>query len=171
MHLGLLPRRQEFRRAREDLIGARGWLTLAGERLHGLVGEAEDWPSLLPVRPDQVIPGTRFLLIDRQSACCYPLRTGLNTLGRLPNNDIVFQENLISRRHCAVLVHAWGGAELHDLASRNGTFVNGRRVTRPASLTSGDTIRVYDRPLLFVSEKDYHQAGDPDDDHPATLPG
>jgi hypothetical protein len=167
-HFEALSRRQEYRRARETLLGARGWLTLACEHLHRLVDDSDDWPALLPVRPDQVIPGTKYLLLDRQTGCRYPLRTGLNTIGRLLDNDIVLEDFVISRRHCVLLVHGWGGCELHDTASRNGTFVNGRRVRQPTLLDSGDGIQVCQRLLLFVGEKDC-PAGGPDADHPETV--
>ena len=108
-HFRCSPRRYRYRRAREVLRGARGWLTLAAEAIHGLVGGVDQWPSLLPVRPEQLVPGPRYVLIDHQADLLYPLKTGLNTIGRLPDNDIVFEEDTVSRRHCAILVHAWGG--------------------------------------------------------------
>jgi hypothetical protein len=159
------PRRQDYRRCRDDLLQARGWLTLAGERLGGLASEADEWL----IRPDRVLPGTRYVLVDQREGCAYPLRTGLNTLGRFPDNDIHFEELCVSRRHCVFLVHAWGGCDLHDTASRNGTWVNGALVRRPARLSSGDRIRVCDRALLFVSEKDYEDECARYDDHPPTV--
>jgi hypothetical protein len=162
-HFGFIPRRQAYRRSREALLEARGLLTLAGEQLHGLLGAEEDWP----VRPDQVLPVTRFLLVDHQADCCFLLQTGLNTIGRLPSNDIVLEESWISRRHCVIVVHARGGCELHDTASLNGTWVNGQRVQRPVRLDSGDWIQVCHRLLLFVSEKDYN-AERGNDANPAT---
>ena len=74
----------------------------------------------------------------------------------------------MSRRHCAILVHAWGGCELHDTASRNGTCVNGRRVGPPVRLASGDQVRVCRRLLLLVSEADYRAEAE-DDAHPETA--
>jgi hypothetical protein len=158
------PRRQEYRRRREALLGERGMLTLAAERVYGLMDDSDEWP----IRPDRILPGTRYLLVDHHAGCVYVLKTGLNTVGRLPNNDIHFEELWISRRHCVLLVHAWGGCDLHDTASRNGTSVNGVRIDRPMRLTSGDCIQVSQRRLLFVSEKDY-QDGEWDDEHPATI--
>jgi hypothetical protein len=166
-HFGLIPRRQAYRRSREAVLEARGLMTLAGEQLRGLLGAEDDWPSLMPFRPDQVIPGTRFLLVDHQADCYFLLETGLNTIGRLPNNDIVLEDNWISRRHCVIIVHACGGCELHDTASLNGTWVNGQRVQQPVRLASGDWIQVCHRLLLFVSEKDY-QAERGNDANPAT---
>jgi pSer/pThr/pTyr-binding forkhead associated (FHA) protein len=40
------------------------------------------------------------------------------------------------------LVRQDGGIVLHDLGSTNGTYVNGRRVGSPISLSQGDAIQV-----------------------------
>jgi hypothetical protein len=159
----LFPRRLEYRRCREALLGERGWLTLAAEQFNDLVRHDDQWP----VRPDQALPGTRYLLVDRQSGGAYRLETGLNTVGRFSDNDIVFEDRYISRRHCVILIHAWGGCELHDTASLNGTFVNGARVRGPVRLASGDRIRLCDRDLVFVSEQDALDGQD--EDHSGTA--
>jgi hypothetical protein len=161
-------RRQQYRAARETLLAARGWLTMTAEQFRDWVGDSADWPALLPVRLDQLIPGTKFVLADFTAGCAYPLKPGLNTIGRLPDNDIVWEEKVVSRRHCVLLVHTSGGAELHDTASRNGTYVNDRRVRQPVPLSSGDRIRVCDRHLLFLSEQDY-LGGEEDESHPDTA--
>jgi hypothetical protein len=159
-HFGCHPRRYHYRGLRDALLSARGWLTLAAEGIHGLLGKVEDWPSLLPVRPEQLIPRPKYFLVDSLANCCYPLRIGLNTIGRLPDNDIKFEEMTVSRRHCVLLLHAWGGCELHDTASRNGTFINGQPLCCPIQLTSGDQIRVCEKLLLFVSGIEYEGGSD-----------
>src|SRR5262249_39600220 len=151
-HLGLCPRRADYRRARAVLLEERGCLTLAGEKACALLDAAEDWLPLAPARPDQFLPGTKYLLVDQRAACVYLLKVGLNTIGRLPNNDIVLEGLYTPRRHCVILVHVRGWCELHDTASRNGTFLNGRRLRAPVHVTSGDRIQVCDRPLFLVSE-------------------
>ena len=83
-HFEVRPRREQYRRARESLLGARGWVTLAAQRAGDLLGEGDDWPSLLPVRPEDVLPGARFFLIDERTGDRYAIRPGVNTLGRLP---------------------------------------------------------------------------------------
>src|SRR5262249_47721404 len=123
-HFGCCPRRYQYREARAVLVRARGWLTLAAEGIHGLLAGVDEWQSLLPVRPEQLVPGPRYVLIDHQAGFLYLLRTGLNTIGRFPDNDIVFEDDTVSRRHCAILVHIWSGCELHDAASMNGSFIN-----------------------------------------------
>jgi pSer/pThr/pTyr-binding forkhead associated (FHA) protein len=123
---------------------------MTGEQFRALMADADEW--LIPL--DRLLPGATYLLADQAAGCAYPLKTGLNTVGRMPDNDICLEETVISRRHCVLLVHAWGGCELHDTASRNGTFVNGARVVRPVRLTSGDSVRLANRDLLFVAARD-----------------
>jgi hypothetical protein len=170
VHLGFLPRRQDYRRAREALLGERGWLTMAAERVHAWVGTEENWPSLLPFRPEQILLATKYCLVDYQADCCYLLQAGLNTIGRLPDNDIVLEDITISRRHCSVILHACGGCDMYDMASLNGTFVNGARVVPSVRLVSCDRIRVGSRQLVFVSERDYAAVLE-HDDHPETAVG
>jgi hypothetical protein len=162
------PRRQHYRFSRNCVLAARGLLTRAGEHARDIVGEPEDWPSLLPIRPDQVLHGTRFYLIDEQAQCAYALKMGLNTIGRFATNDIVLEDLSISRRHCVVVVHTRGSCELHDTASRNGTWLNGKWVRQPVRLTSGDRIKVHQRQLLFINERDW-SAESADDDYPDTV--
>jgi hypothetical protein len=161
IHLDL-PRRQRYRRAREGLLESRGLLTQAIERMEDWVGGTTNWPSLLPFRPSQVLPGVRCQLVEQQKGDSYPLKTGLNTVGRYPENDIVFDEVTVSRRHCVVLVHVRGSCELHDTASRNGTFVNGSRIHQPTPLAIGDLIRICDRRLILAYAGNDEQVMDAD---------
>lgn len=156
------PRREDFRAARARLLGARGCLTIAGERFG-------DWLGFQAAgSAEPILPGGRSLLVATDSGIVYPLHVGLNTIGRLSNNDIVFEESVISRRHCTILVHTWGAGELHDTASRNGTYVNDRRVEWPVRLSSGDRIRICNKQFVFTSEEDFRAAegcGDDGDTH------
>jgi pSer/pThr/pTyr-binding forkhead associated (FHA) protein len=61
------------------------------------------------------------------------------TIGRLPTNDIVL-DNLALSRHHAEIVRKGGVLVLRDLASSNGLFVNGERVSEERTLRSGDVI-------------------------------
>lgn len=68
-----------------------------------------------------------------------PLSGPVLILGRDPAADVVVEGPRISRRHAAV--RAVGkGHQLEDLASANGTRLNGRPVLRPEPLTPGDRI-------------------------------
>jgi pSer/pThr/pTyr-binding forkhead associated (FHA) protein len=62
------------------------------------------------------------------------------TVGRDPGNDIILRDPKVSRHH-AEIVFERGFFVLHDLASANGTYVNGKRV-RVAPLTHGVKLRM-----------------------------
>ena len=62
------------------------------------------------------------------------------TLGRDPGNDIILRDPKVSRHH-AEIVFERGFLVVHDLASANGTFINGKRV-RIAPLTNGSQLRL-----------------------------
>jgi len=144
------PRRDDFRRAREALLEARGLHTLAVEKQdHGF--GAGDSHTMVQDLPERVPANAEHWLMDQGGI--YPLRVGVNTVGRLPDNDVVIQGPYVSRRHCAILVHAGTGCELYDIASKNGTFINGQRLDGPTHLRSGDEIRMCDRNFVFLSKK------------------
>ena len=77
----------------------------------------------------------------------YPLKAGTNQLGSLADNEIVLPANGVSRLHARLSV-VDGKLEVEDLASKNGTFVAGRRVDR-AQVTPGQMVRFGPVPLLF----------------------
>lgn len=62
------------------------------------------------------------------------------TVGRDPGNDIILRDPKVSRHH-GEIVFERGFFVLHDLASANGTYVNGKRV-RVAPLTHGVKVRM-----------------------------
>jgi pSer/pThr/pTyr-binding forkhead associated (FHA) protein len=64
----------------------------------------------------------------------------IKTIGRAPRADFIVDAALVSRVHCRLSAGA-ADLEVVDLASTNGTFVNGARVER-AVLRNGDTLAV-----------------------------
>ena len=75
--------------------------------------------------------------------------TGNCSLGRTVGNDVVLVDDRVSRRHATI--HVQGDREfwLVDLGSRNGTYLNGRRVGQPTRLRDGDRIQVGPFTLRF----------------------
>ena len=71
-------------------------------------------------------------------------------VGRDEGCDLVLEDERVSRRHAYLRAHPDGRAELHDLGSANGTFVNGRRV-RELRLRDGDEIALGNSRLIFHS--------------------
>jgi pSer/pThr/pTyr-binding forkhead associated (FHA) protein len=64
----------------------------------------------------------------------------IKTVGRATRADFILDAALVSRLHCR-LEAGEESLEVIDLASRNGTYVNDKRVDR-ARLTSGDRLRI-----------------------------
>jgi type II secretory ATPase GspE/PulE/Tfp pilus assembly ATPase PilB-like protein/pSer/pThr/pTyr-binding forkhead associated (FHA) protein len=57
------------------------------------------------------------------------LPSGLISIGRQGDNDVVIEDDRASRHHCTIQPFS-GGYLLQDLGSRNGTRVNGERIDR-----------------------------------------
>src|SRR4051812_30519467 len=65
-------------------------------------------------------------------------------LGReQPSADVVIPDPGVSRRHARVLPHD-GTILVEDLGSSNGTYLNGRRITGPVELATGDELQLGD---------------------------
>ena len=62
------------------------------------------------------------------------------TVGRSDDNNFVLTDRWISRNHAMLQQMETGEFYLIDLGSRNGSFVNGRRVSIPVTLRNGDRI-------------------------------
>lgn len=99
-----------------------------------------------------------FLLREGHSAReNFPIDKPELIIGRDPTADIIIDSPGVSRRHARV--YQQGGAIwLEDLQSRNGTFVNGARITTPHSLQTGDEVRLgqsvallYQQPQVAVT--------------------
>ncbi|HEY2321574.1 MAG TPA: FHA domain-containing protein [Thermoanaerobaculia bacterium] len=81
------------------------------------------------------------------------------TVGRDPGNDIILRDPKVSRHH-AEIVFERGFFVLHDLASANGTFVNGKRV-RVAPLTHGAKVRLGNSYGRFSEELPTEEGAEP----------
>ena len=111
---------EEETRLREAL--ERAVAALQAERLK---------PPPTPVR-------RRLLRIDPGHEAAYLLLPPRTSIGRTPDNDLQLRENYISRAH-AILKLGADSAVIEDLGSRNGVFVNDRRVRREL-LHDGDLV-------------------------------
>ena len=85
----------------------------------------------------QIPPG-----VDRRPTVRMPLPAGAMRIGRAPGNDLILADDLDTSPHHAELSRLpAGGYEIADLGSQNGTFVNGRRVSR-ATVTEQDIVGI-----------------------------
>jgi hypothetical protein len=80
----------------------------------------------------------------------YPLGKDVTTLGRQSSCDIQIMDHMASRQHCQVRKDG-KLYTLVDLGSRNGTALNGKKVTE-RQLNYGDHIRVGECEWLLVKE-------------------
>jgi len=69
------------------------------------------------------------------------LSEGPNLVGRDPDCAVRIDSATVSRHHARIVVSG-GTARVEDLASKNGTFVNGLAVTEPLPVDDGSEIRV-----------------------------
>jgi pSer/pThr/pTyr-binding forkhead associated (FHA) protein len=83
---------------------------------------------------------SRLVLVKDGQESSFPLTRDSYTLGRHRNNDIVVSDPKVSGFHARIDRSA-EGFTLVDLNSRNGCFVNGRRVERRL-LKTGDELRL-----------------------------
>lgn len=86
------------------------------------------------------------------------------TIGRGRDNDFAIGDHCISRNHAILQSTETGEFLLIDLGSRNGTFVNDRRVSIPATLKSGDKVTFGKTDVAFFGPVRH-----PDDITPAEL--
>jgi pSer/pThr/pTyr-binding forkhead associated (FHA) protein len=64
------------------------------------------------------------------------------TIGRELDNFIIVGGDLVSRHHAVIYRDREGQVFIEDLKSRNGTLVNGSRISAPLLLITGDRITV-----------------------------
>ncbi len=93
--------------------------------------------ALLVLQGDQPPRGERFVLASSTV-----------TLGRDPTNDLPVSDRFASGQHARIVIRN-GGYWLEDLGSRNGTLVNGQRVTTATQLAPGDRLEVGDTVFRF----------------------
>ena len=75
------------------------------------------------------------------------------TIGRNEDNCVVLEDERVSRHHCVIRRLAGNRFEINDLASTNGTYINGEAVNIH-ELTIGDKIRTGDTVFLFEAAED-----------------
>jgi DNA-binding winged helix-turn-helix (wHTH) protein len=102
---------------------------------YAFCGEASVVPETLVAEPTpfscRLIWETREIVLSQ----------GESLLGRTHDACVWIESSTVSRRHARIVV-AGARAELEDLGSKNGTFLNGTRLQAPTPLADGDKIKV-----------------------------
>lgn len=64
------------------------------------------------------------------------------TIGRSRSNDIVLSDMSVSRQHAQISRSDYGTYSITDCNSRNGTYVNGQRISGTVTLNENDFVRI-----------------------------
>jgi hypothetical protein len=89
----------------------------------------------------------------------FPLVDEAYAIGRHPENEIRIDDSTVSTVH-ALITRTKDGFAVQDAQSRNGTFVNGERVTAPRLLVDADVIRLGKVLLTFNLARPQEQFSD-----------
>lgn len=104
----------------------------------------EDQTVISPIQsfeaPAQELAPTLLMISGPQLGRSFSIDKDEFMIGRVDNCDLVVEDDLVSRHHCKILLTP-SGTQVVDLASTNGTLVNGRRVDK-AILKEGDQVQV-----------------------------
>ncbi|MPY89518.1 MAG: FHA domain-containing protein [Luteitalea sp.] len=134
----------EIRRALGDPADDPRYIRTLHRYGYACIAQVTKAPSALATRAVPAAPSFR-LAWDGGVAYLGP---GAHVIGRAENLAVCLDHQGVSRRHARVTV-AGGVASLEDVGSRNGTYVNGARVTCVVQLRDGDRIRVGAVELAF----------------------
>jgi pSer/pThr/pTyr-binding forkhead associated (FHA) protein len=95
--------------------------------------------------PDRSLPPGREFILEymtgKKKGRSLKLQKSRVTLGRADAADIPLEGDGVSRKHAMIEVHSRDQIYISDLASQNGTWLNGLRI-RTTRLLLGDTIRM-----------------------------
>jgi pSer/pThr/pTyr-binding forkhead associated (FHA) protein len=90
------------------------------------------------------------LVFGREILGTYDVDKEKMVIGRAEDADIEINNLAVSRHHAAVQKRD-GAFTVSDLDSNNGTYVNGKRIAGPTSLSFGDEIGIGKHVLVFDS--------------------
>ncbi len=107
-------------------------------------------------------PQGPYVVLNTESGTRQLSLVGLNcwTVGRSDDNNLVLPDRWISRNHAMVQMMETGEFYLIDLGSRNGSFINGRRVSVPVTLADGDHLTFGQTELQFFCPTAQRSAAD-----------
>jgi DNA-binding winged helix-turn-helix (wHTH) protein len=125
----------EIRRALRDSAATPRFVRTVYGFGYRFVGEVTEYPSASRFDSSR----TKLWLVGDRGQI--PLLEGANVIGRADDAAIKIDAPGISRHHARIVV-AGSEAAVEDLASKNGTELNGVRITSPCRLADGDEIRL-----------------------------
>ena len=96
------------------------------------------------------------------------LNPGVYQVGRMADCWLTLDDDLVSRYHARFVVDA-AGMEVEDLGSRNGTYVNGRRLEGKVRLADADQVRIGREIIAVLGPGSLEARDDADDSLRRTL--
>ena len=91
-------------------------------------------------------------LNEREVGTIHYLAKPLISVGRATSNDIVINQQQVSRKHLVVrLVSEENAVVVEDCGSANGAFINGERIGDPITIKPSDTLTIGDIDFLVES--------------------
>jgi ABC-type multidrug transport system ATPase subunit len=98
------------------------------------LGHPESGPAMMctVAGAEASLPAAGVSSVDRRPTTVMRAPARRMRIGRAPGNDLVVADLSVSREHAELRNIGGGRYEIVDLDSHNGTFVNGRRVSRSA---------------------------------------
>jgi DNA-binding winged helix-turn-helix (wHTH) protein len=124
-------------------LGEGNWIrTVYG---YGYAFDSDDVSHLTTKTPDA---RRRSVFIIERASDRIRLEEGENIIGREPEARVLIDGLTVSRRHARITVR---GAEavLEDLGSKNGTFIDGRRIDAPSPIHDGEVIGIGSERVTF----------------------
>jgi adenylate cyclase len=97
-----------------------------------------------------------YLLITRSDSAIKVPLLGENCwkLGRGSQCTIVLEDDMVSRTHAMIQRMDYTQYILIDMGSRNGSFVNEKRLSTPAPLRDGDQLRLGNAQMVFYNPEE-----------------
>ena len=97
------------------------------------------------------LPEAEVVLLCGETDKHFELRSGeVCRIGRTADNAIELPTDNVSRNHAIIQANGSSAFCIFDLGSRNGTYVNGRRITGSTPLRNGDVIAIASHELVFI---------------------
>jgi diguanylate cyclase (GGDEF)-like protein len=117
-----------------------------------------------PLRPAAALPwspprGLLTVMSGLEAGRVVCLDQGEVVVGRDPEADLWVTDPAVSRKHVRIVHDREHGVVLHDLGSRNGTFVDGKRVQRTRQLQPGARIQLGPTFLMRFTVGDAREEG------------
>ncbi len=131
--------------------------------------ETDALPAVVASPPPPVFAGRLVLGGGPGAGQVFALNKAILTIGRGEACDVVIPDTSISRQHAQIIRQEMGWY-VQDLGSRNGTSLNGQRLSAPQRLEDGDTLTIGNIPLRYLASDSAEEGAAVEEPATETLP-